>query len=143
MSVLSPPAAAVLSVAVVDDDPRLRQLLALELEDLGVAAICFPSAMALLNWEQLHQLQLVLLDLVMPEMDGLSCLIQLRRGCFSGKVVVFTANWECSRAQELLRAGADDCWNKTAVLERLGPLVEQLRQPSPPQERSADAPPTP
>ena len=119
------------NVAVVDDDPRLRQLLALELQDLGVSATCFSSAMALLNWEQLHELHLILLDLVMPEMDGLTCLVKLREDSFRGKVVVVTANWESSREQALLRAGADDCWNKTVALERLGPLVQQLRQPPP------------
>jgi CheY-like chemotaxis protein len=121
------------SVAVVDDDPRLRQLMALELNDLGVCAACFSSAIELLNWEQLHQLKLILLDLVMPEMDGLTCLIKLRQGCFTGKVIVVTANWESSREQDLLHAGADDCWNKTVALERLGPLVRQLRLPSLPE----------
>ncbi|MEB3360746.1 MAG: response regulator [Synechococcaceae cyanobacterium] len=125
-----PPSA--FSVAVVDDDPRLRQLLTLELEDLGISTTCFSSAMELLSWDHLHDLQLILLDLVMPEMDGLTCLIKLRQVCFTGKVVVITANWEVSREQDLMRAGADDCWNKTVALERLGPLVEQLRQPSPP-----------
>lgn len=128
-SVSSTPPAA-FSVAVVDDDPRLRQLLALELDDLGVSATCFSSAIELLNWEQLHDLNLILLDLVMPEMDGLTCLIKLRQGRFTGKVIVVTANWESSREQYLLHAGADDCWNKTVALERLGPLVHQLRLPS-------------
>jgi two-component system OmpR family response regulator len=114
------------SVAVVDDDPRLRELLALELGDLGVSATCFSSAMELLNWEQLHDLQLILLDLMMPEMDGLTCLMKLRQDCFTGKVIVVTANWDSSRAQELLHAGADDCWNKTVALERLAPLVRLL-----------------
>jgi CheY-like chemotaxis protein len=132
MSSLSSEPPASFSVAVVDDDPRLRQLLALELDDLGVSATCFSSAIELLNWEQLHELQLILLDLVMPEMDGLTCLIRLRQGCFTGKVVVVTANWESSREQDLLQAGADDCWNKTVALERLGPLVRQLRLPAPP-----------
>ena len=116
-----------LSVAVVDDDPRLRDLLALELEDLGVNPTCFPSAIDLLGSEQLHKIQLILLDLVMPDMDGLTCLLKLRQCCFSGKVVVVTANWEVNREQDLIRAGADGCWNKTVALERLGPYLESLR----------------
>ncbi|MFN6132438.1 MAG: response regulator [Synechococcaceae cyanobacterium] len=114
------------SVAVVDDDPRLRTLLAMELEDLGVAASCFSSAIDLLTWEHLHELKLILLDLVMPEMDGLTCLLKLRQNCFRGMVVIVTANWESSRERDLLDAGADDCWIKTVALERLGPLVQQL-----------------
>lgn len=132
MSTATHQPASAFSVAVVDDDPRLRELLTLELEDLGLSTTCFSSAIELLNWDHLHDLQLILLDLVMPEMDGLTCLIKLRQDCFRGKVVVITANWEISREQDLMRAGADDCWNKTVALERLGPLVEQLRQPSPP-----------
>ena len=125
------PAAAFLA-AVVDDDPRVRRLLALELEDLGVSPTCFSSAIELLSWEKLHQLQLILLDLMMPEMDGLACLTKLRQGYFRGTVVMVTANWEESRAQALLSAGADACWNKTAALERLAPFIAQLRQPAPP-----------
>jgi CheY-like chemotaxis protein len=130
MSSVSSEPPTTFSVAVVDDDPRLRQLLALELVDLGVSATCFSSAIELLNWEQLHDLQLILLDLVMPEMDGLTCLMKLRQHCFTGKVIVVTANWDSSREQDLLHAGADDCWNKTVALERLGPLVRQLGLPS-------------
>lgn len=122
------PAETMLYVAVVDDDPRLRELLALELEDLGAAPTCFASAAALLGSEQLPLQHLVLLDLVMPEMDGLTCLRRLRQGAFAGKVVIVTANWEASREQDLIAAGADGCWNKTVALERLAPLLQILRQ---------------
>ena len=117
------------TAAVVDDDRRLRQLLALELEDLGVAVTCFPSAIELLDWGQLHQTQLILLDLVMPEMDGRSCLLKLRQRCFTGKIIVVTANWESSQEQDLLNAGADGCWNKTLALQQLGPFVDKLLRP--------------
>lgn len=127
MSSVSCVTPATFCVAVVDDDPRLRQLLAYELDDLGVSFTCFSSAIELLNCKKLHEFKLILLDLVMPEMDGYSCLVKLRQGCFQGKVIIVTANWDSSREQDLRHAGVDDCWNKTVALERLGPLVQQLR----------------
>lgn len=117
-----------INVAVVDDDPRLRELLALELEDLGATPTCFPSAKDLLDCKDLHSLQLVLLDLVMPEMDGLTCLLELRQNSFQGRVVLVTANWESTKDYDLMEAGADDCWNKTVALERLAPLLERMRR---------------
>lgn len=57
-------------VAIVDDDPRIRKLLALELADLGCATSDFASAEELLNGLQGHGFDLILLDLVLPGLDG-------------------------------------------------------------------------
>ena len=67
------------SVAIVDDDVRIRTLLRLELEDLGALVVCFSSAEEVLNGIGDHSVDLVLLDVGLPEMDGITCLRLLRQ----------------------------------------------------------------
>ena len=56
-------------VAVVDDDPRIRELLATELEDLGAAVLRCREGSELLTQAELQQVELVLLDWMMPGLD--------------------------------------------------------------------------
>ncbi|MEB3184066.1 MAG: response regulator [Cyanobacteriota bacterium] len=113
-------------VAVVDDDPRIRSLLQLELEDEGIEPLIFSSPLELLNAPQLAGVQLVLLDLMMPEMDGLSCLRRLRRDGFRGRVVIVSAMCDPGQRQELMAAGATAFVLKTNLFEALGELLSGL-----------------
>ncbi|MEB3275504.1 MAG: response regulator, partial [Cyanobacteriota bacterium] len=72
---------------------------------------------ALLAAAELASVELVLLDLMMPEMDGLSCLKALRAGGFSGRVVMITALCDPAQRQAALAAGASDYRVKTELLD--------------------------
>ncbi|MBN8830916.1 MAG: response regulator [Sphingomonadales bacterium] len=56
-------------VAVVDDDPRLRDSLSNLLESAGYIACIFPSAEALLA-SRLEQIDLLITDIGLPGIDG-------------------------------------------------------------------------
>lgn len=103
-------------VAVVDDDPRLRELLAAELEDAGCSVLRCADGRDLLAAAELEGIELVLLDLMMPELDGLSCLRSLRAGGFRGRVVMITALCDPAQRQLALAAGANDYRLKTDLL---------------------------
>ena len=62
-----------LRVAVVEDDPRIQQLISAEITDEGHACICFGSAEDFLDESGSDRFDL-LLDLMLPGMDGLACL---------------------------------------------------------------------
>ena len=55
-------------VAVVDDDPRIRALLEDELIDEGVTPVLCASGYEMLESIKKHDIQLILLDLMMPGM---------------------------------------------------------------------------
>ena len=79
-----------LRVAVVEDDPRIQQLISAEITDEGHACICFGSAEDFLD----EAGSLLLLDLMLPGMDGLACLKQLQLQAASQpalRVVIVTA----------------------------------------------------
>ena len=65
-------------IAIVDDDSRMRMLLETEASDEGWQCLCYANGHKFLASDKLLQFDLVLLDLIMPVMDGLTCLRQLR-----------------------------------------------------------------
>ena len=110
-------------VAVVDDDPRIRDLLAAELEDLGATVLRCRAGAELLAQEQLDQVQLVLLDWMMPGLDGAATLQALQAQGFPGRVVVVTALCDPQVRQTAAAAGAADTLLKTEALEQLPELL--------------------
>ena len=61
-----------LRVAVVEDDPRIQQLISAEITDEGHTCICFGSAEDFLDEAGSDRFDLLLLDLMLPGMDGLA-----------------------------------------------------------------------
>ena len=110
-------------VAVVDDDPRIRNLLAAELEDLGAQVLRCRGGDELLALAQLEQLQLVLLDWMMPGLDGEATLRELMQRRFPGRVVVVTALCDPAVQRAALAAGAQATLLKTEALDRLPQLL--------------------
>jgi signal transduction histidine kinase/DNA-binding response OmpR family regulator len=81
------------NVLVVDDDPGSRQLMAATLGPLGYVAHCVPSGAIGLERAREHPPDAVVLDLMMPEMDGFQFLEQFRQlpRCRRIPVIVWTA----------------------------------------------------
>mgnify|MGYP006262885045 CR=1 FL=1 len=83
-----------LHVAVVEDDARIQQLISAEITDEGHTCICFGSAEDFLDEAGSDRFDLLLLDLMLPGMDGLACLKQLQLQAASQpalRVVIVTA----------------------------------------------------
>jgi two-component system KDP operon response regulator KdpE len=115
------------SVAVVDDDVRIRTLLRLELEDLGAVVLCFSSAKEALNGISNQSVDLVLLDVGLPEMDGITCLRLLRQQGLATKVVLMSGHWDPADEEEVRDAGADGYVVKTGLPALLADLMELAR----------------
>ena len=112
-------------VAFVDDDPRLRSLIAEELSDEGVHPLACSTGQELLDCLDVEKVDLILLDLMMPVMDGLTCLRHLNeRGVKIPALVVTSFNDEGKR-QEAMESGAADYIIKPDLFERLPELLDQ------------------
>ena len=112
-------------VAVVDDDARIRELLAKELEDLGAEVLRCRDGGDLLSAAQLNAVQLVLLDWMMPGLNGEATLLELRARQFGGRVVVVTALCDPQVQATAQAAGATATLLKTEALEQLGHWLNQ------------------
>ncbi|NOT39154.1 MAG: sigma-54-dependent Fis family transcriptional regulator [Alphaproteobacteria bacterium] len=107
---------------IVDDDPTQRRLMQAQAERCGFQVLLASGgqeALDVLNGPKGANVSLVLLDLVMPGVDGLGVLQQLRPTHPSLPVIVLTAQGGIDTAVGAMRAGADDFLVKPASPERL------------------------
>ncbi|HAH10073.1 MAG TPA: sigma-54-dependent Fis family transcriptional regulator, partial [Alphaproteobacteria bacterium] len=110
------------TLLVVDDDPSQRRLLQAMAERQGFRALTAEGgqqALDLLQGPQGEEVSLVLLDLVMPGIDGLTVLKTMRPTKPALPVIVLTAQGGIDTAVTAMRCGADDFLVKPASPERI------------------------
>lgn len=94
-------------VLVIDDSPEFQEILDLNLTRAGYLPISALSASAAIQAIQTHVVDLVLLDLRLPDMDGLSlCRTIVRR--ITAPILVISAYASEAQKVALLEAGAVD-----------------------------------
>ena len=103
-----------LLVLVIDDDEDLRVLARKALTRAGHRVIQAESGEAGLAMAAAEQPDLILLDLMMPELDGFAVLARLRalEICATIPVIVLTAQGDEESARRSFEAGATDFLNK-------------------------------
>ena len=109
-------------VLVVDDDPAQRRILEETIKRLGFETKAVASgdlALQVLDGPECSSISLVLLDLMMPGLDGMGVLARLAGKPGIPPVIVQTANGSIDAAIGAMRAGAVDFVVKPASPERL------------------------
>jgi putative nucleotidyltransferase with HDIG domain len=95
-------------ILVVDDEEAIREVVSTLLEAQGYrCTVCSNGRMALESFRG-DLFDLVLSDIVMPEMDGLKLLAELRLEDPDVPIIMVTAMHDISIALEAIRAGAYD-----------------------------------
>lgn len=113
-------------ILIVDDEPNIRELFVDTLSPHGFECITARNGLEGLNLILTASPDLVLLDLRMPDMDGLAMLRELRKKNGGEKIPVIilsTLNDEKS-VSEALQLGVSDFleksnWNITELMERI------------------------
>jgi DNA-binding response OmpR family regulator len=95
------------SILVVDDDALMRKLLSINLRACGYQVQAACDGMAALELLNHQPFDLVLLDISMPELDGLQTL-EIARRRFGMPIVIVSARGSESDVREALTRGADD-----------------------------------
>ena len=109
-------------VLIVDDDPSQRRILEETVKRFGhetKTADSGESALDLLKNKEDGDIALVLLDLVMPGVDGMGVLERLRPDPTTPPIIVQTAHGSVESAISAMRAGATDFVIKPVSPERL------------------------
>jgi DNA-binding NtrC family response regulator len=110
------------TVLIADDDPVQRRLLENMLQRLGynvVVAESGDAAMTMLAATDRPSVDAIVLDLVMPGLDGLGVLARLREMDSAPPVIVQTAHGGIDNVVSAMRAGAHDFVVKPVGIERL------------------------
>lgn len=126
-------------VLVVEDDDSIRRGLADALSYSGYTVHDAPDGLAGLELAMGTDADLVLLDIMMPKMDGLEVLAELRKVKPAQPVIFLTARGEEYDRVQGLKLGADDYIVKPFSIDELIARVEAVlrRSPGRPTSRSA------
>ena len=112
-----------ISVVIIDDDKSILELTSLILSKSGFQPYIADCAQAGLELISRHAPELVLLDYIMPEMDGLSALQQIKARFPDSYVVMLTGRGSEEIAVELMKNGASEYiikpFNNRNLVERL------------------------
>jgi DNA-binding NtrC family response regulator len=121
-----------LSILILDDNPGSLELLSTALSREGVTIHTASRPTAALDLVRQYRPQLVLTDLVMPEMTGLDVLCRIMEFAPATDVVLMTAHYTTETAVEAIRKGAADYLEKPiripVLRERLGRLLDDARR---------------
>lgn len=108
------------SVLIVDDDPVQRRLVQAAISKFGYETVAVDGGEpALAELERSGGISVVLLDLMMPGVDGLEVLKRMREREIHVPVIVQTSRGSIDTAVTAMRAGAFDFVVKPASPDRL------------------------
>ena len=110
------------TILIVDDDPVQRRLLDAMVRRFGHEAMAVDggdAAIKALTGGDEARVDCVVLDLVMPDLDGLGVLARMREAGLSLPVIVQTAHGGIDNVISAMRAGAADFVVKPVGVERL------------------------
>jgi two-component system response regulator MprA len=119
------------SVLIVDDDPKLLNMLRRTLTYEGFQVTTAPNGNAALSQIQAHRPDIIVLDWMMPGLDGIGVMKKLRAAEDKTLILMLTARDAVEDRVEGLESGADDYLPKPfAPAELLARLHALLRRPS-------------
>ncbi|HYR83944.1 MAG TPA: ATP-binding protein [Terriglobia bacterium] len=119
------PLAGAEKIMVVDDEPEMLTLLETAMKDLGYTVVCAKNGMEAV--EQITQdIKLIILDMIMPEMDGLTALRFLRERAPDVKVLISSGYTSPEKLPMLERIGIEGFVQKPFELEKLASAVRDV-----------------
>lgn len=108
-----------INILIVDDDPVQRRLLEAAIEKFGYHSVSAEGGQEALDLLAEQDFSLIILDLVMPDLDGMAVLERLRKAESNLPVIVQTSQGGIDTVVSAMRAGAYDFAVKPVSPERL------------------------
>jgi DNA-binding NarL/FixJ family response regulator len=117
-----------ISILIVDDHAMVRQGLAqiLEKNDRMQVVASFNNGADALRWLRNHDCDVALLDVAMPDMNGIELLKQIKSNLTKFPVLIISAYPESQYAVRLIKAGASGYLNKECAPEEVIDAVRNV-----------------
>ena len=98
-----------IKVMVIDDEPQITQMIENALSaNKDIQCSTFNNPLSAISSLKSHAPDVVLLDIMMPQMDGLKALEEIRERCPTAKVIMITAYSTLDRVLSSHKKGAHD-----------------------------------
>lgn len=110
---------------IVDDDASLRQVMSMQLEEMGFRALAASSGADALQVLASEPVSLVITDYRMPGMNGMALLERVRADFPLTPVIMITAFGSIGNAVEAIKAGAFDYISKPIDFDQLAIVVRR------------------
>ncbi|MTI45038.1 DNA-binding NtrC family response regulator [Roseibium hamelinense] len=120
-------------ILIVDDDPIQRRLLQEAVHKFGHKSRTAENgaeAVRIMKGPEASEIDLIILDMVMPELDGIGVLTQLRKEKISTPAIIQTAHGGIDTVVSAMNAGAQDFVVKPVAPERLNVSIRNLLKTS-------------
>lgn len=114
-------------VLLVDDEEEFLDVLGERMQVRGMEVKTSASAMQALETLEKESFDVIILDLMMPEMDGLEALKRIKHNRPELQVILLTGHGTIEKGVEAMRLGAMDFVEKPADLETLAGKIEKAR----------------
>ena len=117
-------------ILLVEDEPVIRELVRSMLSDGAVEVVCAANGIEGLKLAKSRPFQLVLMDVVLPQLDGISVCRMLKSDPTTSNVPVYmlTSKSKKSDMESATLAGADGYIQKPFKGAELMALVDRLRK---------------
>jgi len=115
-------------ILLVDDDETFRQVMSEELERRGFAVERAASAREALDRFPVARPEVTLLDLRLPDGDGIETLSRLRQMDPDTAVIVLTGHGTIDTAIQAIRQGAYDYLEKPCPIDKLEMAIEKAEE---------------
>ena len=120
-------------ILVVDDEPGVRDLISDALNLVGLSSVTAAHGMEALTKLRDNQIDLMILDINMPTMDGYEVLERMNDQGTKTPVIVLTARLDREDTKRAFELGADDFVRKPFGIEELTLRVNAILRRSQPQ----------
>jgi DNA-binding response OmpR family regulator len=112
-------------ILLVDDEVRMLDLLALYLSPKGYSCIKMSSAADAIHYLETESVDLIILDVMMPDMDGWDACKEIRKK-YNVPIIMLTARNDKIDVVKGLKLGADDYISKPFDEEELTARIEAV-----------------